>query len=298
MSTQNASTEYPLAIYAAECWTKHSQRLGDSFISIQESCLELCLGPKKSYANWGPFYEHRPSWGRSYFKDSVWGKKIFASPLYYASASGFLGPIELLLDSVVDVDAKDGWHESALSVASCQGNEDVVQLLLGRGAEVNQNDTFHKTALCKAKLKRYCAISRLLLEHRVDVNKGCEMFGPPLVLASSTECEALVRLFLEKGAVVNAGEEHNRCALQMACGGGHETVAKQLLDSWADVDSLNGPWGTPLIVATKAHSVSMVQLLLDRGADANIQSQEEYKTALEVAWEKEYTEIAEILKSA
>ena len=51
LMTQDASQEYPLAMYAVTYWTEHSRWFGDDFSSIQKLYLEFCLDIRKSYAN-------------------------------------------------------------------------------------------------------------------------------------------------------------------------------------------------------------------------------------------------------
>ncbi|KAL9093228.1 MAG: hypothetical protein Q9159_000405 [Coniocarpon cinnabarinum] len=71
-------------------------------------------------------------------------------------------------------------------------------------------------------------------------------------------------------------------ALQTASVRGHESVVQTLLDRGADVNAQGGEYGTALQAASYGSHEKIVQLLLDRGADVNTQGGE-YGTALQAA---------------
>lgn len=60
-------------------------------------------------------------------------------------------------------------------------------------------------------------------------------------------------------------------AIQAAAAGGHVEVVKVLLESGADFNLQCGSYGSPLQAATASGQVSVIQLLLQFGADVNLQ---------------------------
>ena len=80
--------------------------------------------------------------------------------------------------------------------------------------------------------------------------------------------EEIIRL-LELGTDINATDEelHGKTALMMALEGGHMHSAKVLLDCGADVNVQDKYGWTALMMASRWGHTECVKLLIDRGAD-------------------------------
>lgn len=136
---------------------------------------------------------------------------------------------------------------SALHQAAAYHDESLVQSLLERGFDVNSRDLYGITPLHAAVSQNPCcetavAIAELLLEHGANINArdigGCTPLHSAVIMSRHQDREAVVKLLVDKGSNVNCLDRR-------------------------DV--------TPLHNAMHFGDERMVQLLLNRGADATIQ---------------------------
>lgn len=72
-------------------------------------------------------------------------------------------------------------------------------------------------------------------------------------------------------------------ALMLACCGGHEDIVKLLIDSGADLELQNESGHTPLMEAASGGHVEVAKILLENGAGINTHSDEYKESALTLA---------------
>jgi ankyrin repeat protein len=78
----------------------------------------------------------------------------------------------------------------------------------------------------------------------------------------------------------------------------HTDSVKALLEHGANVNVRANDGGTALMLAAAAGEIEIVRALLSKGADASGRFTETGKTALMLAREKDYTDIAQLLQAA
>ncbi|KAJ7111000.1 ankyrin repeat-containing domain protein [Mycena epipterygia] len=234
----------------------------------------------------------------------------FGTALLAAASEGYESTVRLLLESNADANVEEDIRgtEIALLIASQEGHESVVQLLISLGADVNAlvEGAPIGTALQAASSRGHESIARLLIERGADVNTWGEFFGTALHAASRAGNESLVRLLVEKKADINAQDKFSGTALQIASKAGHESLVRLLIEMGADVNAPGGDrktlspvaldrlakvlvrqgfdvndlsrvfselgvFGTALQVASKGGHKSIVRLLLEKGANVDIE---------------------------
>jgi ankyrin repeat protein len=83
-------------------------------------------------------------------------------------------------------------------------------------------------------------------------------------------------------------------AIVSAAGNGHAKIVEYLLDHGADINARRKINNTPIQQAASNGHLEIVRLLLSKGANANIVG--DAGSALHIAVEKGYTDIAELLR--
>ena len=108
----------------------------------------------------------------------------------------------------------------------------------------------------------------------------------------------IVKALLRKGADVNAKDGTGRTALMFAAINMHDETVKVLLEHGADVNARADDGATPLMLAASCGDPEIVQALLSRDADLKGSFVQTGKTALMLAEEHGYANIAGLLKQA
>jgi len=90
--------------------------------------------------------------------------------LLNVSNSGDTKKLKLLIDSGADVNVKNKYGKTSLTIASYKGFTEIVKLLLESGADPNTQDKEENSSLIYASYKGFTEIVKILLESGADIN--------------------------------------------------------------------------------------------------------------------------------
>lgn len=174
------------------------------------------------------------------------------------------------------MDAATKWGETAIGcISDCKVDKDasaVTKLLLRWGAKVNLNDG---QALSSAVEAKESGVIRILLDAGAAVNKPDET--PVLIDAAQTAQLDVMKMLLKRGANVNIVNKSGETALEHVCDqkdGDAAAEAKLLLHYGAQINAHNG---AALSKAVRNCSASVVNILIDAGANVNVMTHKEDK---------------------
>ena len=184
------------------------------------------------------------------------------TPLMLAVHNRHLGCARLLIDAGADVNAKDPGGDTALIIAADKGNLECAEMLIAKGAEIDARRANGNSALLTAIDKEHVEFALALIQKGSGVGQETPGGEPVLAFAAA------------KGAKVNA-------------------VSYGLINKGASVDAFGPSGATPLIWAAAGDNIELAQFLVKKGANLDIKSQD--KTAIDIAREKGYRKIVEIL---
>ena len=173
----------------------------------------------------------------------------------------------------------DGGGLTALVYAARQGEVDTVKALVEAGADVNQTTNYGWTPLLTATQNRNYKIGQYLLEHGADPNIANKGGWTPLYLATdnrnieggdypvpAADMDHLefIKLLLAKGANVNARICGSKSTAKECHGDSTETRTIFTMQ-WVYEDG-----ATPFWRASQSGDVTLMKLLLEKGADPKI----------------------------
>jgi ankyrin repeat protein len=245
------------------------------------------------------------------------------APLHIASYGGFENLVRIFIEKGADVDRRGRSRSTPLLLASAAGHDSVVRLLLQHGADPravlkSYSVEYHSvtkfgTALQAAVYGGHEKVTRLLLEHPTfsEIKEGKESKGIqdtisdsksdhdsnidhdvsysptkiPISHGSSSYSKASSsdESAGEDGCLpINTNKGKFGTALQAACFNGDERTTHILLNNGADPNIQGGQFGTPLQAACFGGFENIVRLLLDNGANVSIEKGL-YGTALQAA---------------
>ncbi|MHC4167917.1 MAG: ankyrin repeat domain-containing protein [Planctomycetota bacterium] len=223
--------------------------------------------------------------------------------LHEAAREGNLERVNKLMESVEDMDAKDGFGVTALNYAAAMGHEKIVKALIARGAAINAKDDDGITPLAAAIDEAYPAeagtvhdrIIKLLVAHGADVTAKGESGMTALHWAVNTGQMDFAEQLITKGAEINAKEDSGRTPLHDAAYDGNINIVKLLLEKGADVNIKQDRTGnTPLHSAAFAGHKDVVMLLVANGADITKRDDSGSTPLHDAAWDG-HTDIIEFL---
>ena len=231
-----------------------------------------------------------------------------ATPMSLAAEVGNAEMLKLLLEVGVNADSPTADGQTALMAVARTGNVDAATLLIARGATVDAKEKWGgQTALMWASARRHPEMMQLLISKGADVNatsidrdyqrhvtaegrpKSLDSGGlTPLLYAARENCMACVDVLVKSKADLDLPDPDGATALLVAIMNANWDLARQLVEAGADVNQWDVYGEAPLYTAidlrnrtdggrnsidapNKSTGLAIVTLLLERGADPNLQ---------------------------
>lgn len=230
--------------------------------------------------------------------------------LVNCARTGAVDAVQALLGSVteIDVNARENKKgQTALMWAAAGGHSMIVKSLLDNGARIDIASNGGFTPLLFAARSGDIETTRILLDAGADPDEATVEQGNSLVIASAGGHEDLALLLLQEGADPHSADENGLTALHHSVREGLSLLngviydkayrlplsnmpklTRALLEAGAKPDvqitqaKLLGPDGipfdmvgaTPFLLAALSADISMMRLLKDFGADAQLATRE------------------------
>jgi ankyrin repeat protein len=187
------------------------------------------------------------------------------TPVQYAVHNGHVDLVEMFLGCGVDINVKNTDGETLLDFASQNGKLEVARFLIDHGADVDCCDQRGWTPLHTAARFSHLDVVRLLVEHSTNVHARNGIHNPPLLASPSR-----VSRFPSGHRVdVNSADYGGWTPLHLASRHGHTDVVQLLLDNGADVNLQTKDLLTPLHHASVNGHLKVAELLIERGAEVD-----------------------------
>ncbi|KID65885.1 Ankyrin repeat-containing domain protein, partial [Metarhizium hybridum] len=178
--------------------------------------------------------------------------------------------IRLYLDAGFQPDCTGDDGGSILNVAAFHGQLATVQLLVERGADVNAADKKGTAPIHRAAMRDTPEMVKYLLHQGADLEEMSDEYGTPLMAAVWEDRTETVKFLLGQEANVNATSPKScpyYTALQAAVKRNSPTMVGILLEHGADVNLQDHRGQTVLIYAIRRGHHETVQRLLEARGD-------------------------------
>uniref|UniRef100_A0A3B5A792 Ankyrin repeat domain 28 n=1 Tax=Stegastes partitus TaxID=144197 RepID=A0A3B5A792_9TELE len=188
------------------------------------------------------------------------------SPLHLAAYHGHHHAMEVLVQSLLDLDVRNSQGRTPLDLAAFKGHVECVDVLINQGASILVKDfTLKRTPIHAAATNGHSECLRLLignadLQSAVDIQDGNGQTPLMLsVLSGHTDC---VYSLLNKGASVEAKDKWGRTALHRGAVTGHEECVEALLQHSANFLVRDCKGRTPIHLAAACGHIGVLGGLL------------------------------------
>ncbi|KER22832.1 hypothetical protein T265_14770, partial [Opisthorchis viverrini] len=190
--------------------------------------------------------------------------------LHIASKKSKKDVVELLVKHGALLEAATETGLTPLHVASFVGCTDAVEVLLQRGANVNQTTLRNETALHLVARNNQVETAKVLLKHGAQVDAKTRDNQTPLHVAVRSHYRPMVALLLDAGADPNCSTKDSYTALHLATKEDSDEIVSALLKHGADSSSKTKKGYTPLHLAAKYGNLAIAHTLLEHAnADPN-----------------------------
>lgn len=211
-----------------------------------------------------------------------------ATPLYLAALSGHADAVRMLIDRGASarigcvLGPRGQRTETPLQIAVVRGHTAVAELLMRSQKQARHSSTgTGLAALFREACQRgHLGLVRLLREHGAGIdNAHSDRYtrDTPLLAACRRGQVEVVQYLLEAGAKATAASRAGVSPLMNASMAGVPKLIALLLDNGAQ-DQINTAdylgW-TPLLLACRGHQWAAALLLLDKGADATLRAHDD-----------------------
>ncbi|MEQ5401406.1 ankyrin repeat domain-containing protein [Providencia rettgeri] len=187
--------------------------------------------------------------------------------------------------------------------AAEQGQLEILKSCLEKGVDINTTNRQGRTAIVNASLNKHYECVSFLINAGADINKQDQTCFNPFLLSCLNNDLTLLRIVLPAKPNLDLLTRFGGVGITPASEKGHVEIVRELLEKTdINVNHTNFVGWTPLLEAIVLNDggkkqQQIVKLLLDHGANPHM-TDKYGKKPLELAREKGYNEIAELLIAA
>ena len=262
---EQRSRDFPLLGYASLWWGRFASHVEE----IELADLAMDFLDKKSHVD----ASVQALWYTDTTDALTWNAKTGATALHLAAYFGLTQLVADMLEDGPKINAQDSLGHTAMMYAAVEGHHMVVARLVEAGALVNITGHNGSNVLHRAAWQGRADVVEIILRRpEIDVNVGdpSQRSQNALMLAAIDGNAAIVKLLLLRDDL-RPNWRADKTALMYAAMEDQLEIVKLLLkDPRVSINDQDNYGATALMLAAYYGCESIVEALLDAGADAEI----------------------------
>ena len=264
----SSQTPQSFTNYAVDSWFRHLRDSRDQFDPITKMVNHFIRQGNPNFDKWRVLYEQR----REYSAPEP------GTSFYYVCLFGLVTAMDFLRNGEdhLDLNVQGGEYCTALQAVCASGHSEALDRLIRWEADVTVHGGRFGNAFNAAAYHNRIDMMKSLVARRSSTYRlSTEMHGAVITAAGQGHTD-IVEFLLNQGASIHSSHSNS-----LRMGSGSEPIVAWQLTS-------------PLHAATAFSHLNTVKLLVERGADVNVQDKHG-KTALQIAATEGSSDIVEIL---
>ena len=229
--------------------------------------------------------------------------------LHFATHSGQLEIVKIFCNNETEIDLEDKHHHTPLVLSVEAKRYGIMLHLITSGADVTQlvnhpDRDLGREALLYAIKSKSLDVAEVLITNGVGI-EGLLSTNPSMTALMWTAQEgydSLTEQLVVQGVHVNHRNSDGRTALHFAAHSGHLHIVQMLLNNGAEIDLEDEHHCTPLVLSVMGKKYDVMLLLITCGTDVaqldNLPDRDIGKEALSYAFYNKYIDLAEVLISS
>lgn len=205
------------------------------------------------------------------------------TPLLAAASIGHTAIVQLLVDEGSFINVKDSQGSTSLMAAAKSGHFEIAKFLIEEGAIVDEKQRHGRTALMLAISHRHREVVKLLLDSGASLEVKDHAGWSPLHVAAGikeSEPTVILSMLIERGCRIDEKNLNGETPLDLGIKKGHRAAVERLLESRAHTVYNNLDYTALLICAGRHGHVSILRLLINRGASIHARDAKDGETIL------------------
>ncbi|AWB34753.1 hypothetical protein DBV39_14635 [Orrella marina] len=191
-------------------------------------------------------------------------------PMHAAALENNVDTVKQLIDSGVEIDARDQSGSTALLVAARANSIDAAEVLIEAGADANAKDNINDSAYLYSGARGHLEILKMTLAHGADLNSTNRYGGTALIPAAERGHVETVQTLVESGVAIDHVNNLGWTALLEAIilgngGESHQQIVNILLEAGANPNLADRDGVSPLQHARARGYHKIEQSLLAAG---------------------------------
>ncbi|KAK0060680.1 ankyrin repeat domain-containing protein 12-like isoform X4 [Biomphalaria pfeifferi] len=211
--------------------------------------------------------------------------------------------LKLLTERHCDLNVLNAHRLTALMIAVEKGFLDIAVFLCEKGADINAVGHKGNTALHLAAKKGKIEMVRLLLRHRGNIDSQNSEGVTAVFIAVNSKSEDMLKLLGLMGADLSIKQNDGTTVIIQAAKSGNVNGVRCLLEHYNDkllhdINAFDKQGQNALMYATNERYIEIVKILINHGANVNLQNPNNGQTCLHLGVLNDDSEVVEVLIAA